>query len=149
MLNDTVCNVFLNLHTPWTLEKWHIRAALRQNGIWVPDEAIELPSQEITGPHRDQHGKYFSIFLTINKKERACVLCRIVLFCRDPSEILPELDLTAEKPLNPEPLFPGAVVPENTRSGVRWDRSLLSDEPPPSNFTYVPLPVDITRVVRE
>ena len=54
------------MHNPWKIEKWHVRTALRRGGIWCPgDHVLELPAQDITGPSPDQHGKCFSVFITV------------------------------------------------------------------------------------
>ena len=43
----------LTMHdlNPWKLEKWHVRLAMRQEGIYVQsDDAISINSKTLTGP---------------------------------------------------------------------------------------------------
>ena len=43
----------LTMHdlNPWKLEKWHVRLAMRQEGIYVQnDDAITINSKTLTGP---------------------------------------------------------------------------------------------------
>lgn len=35
---------------PWTVEKWHVRSALRAAGVNLPEAAITLPEEPIVGP---------------------------------------------------------------------------------------------------
>ncbi|GAU94653.1 hypothetical protein RvY_06385 [Ramazzottius varieornatus] len=132
-LENMCLDMPMNMHNPWTIERWQVRNALRKQGVWCPgDHVLELPAQAISGPNPDQHGKCFSIFLTINNKERACVLCRINLQCKDPAEALPPLPTDEGKPINPVPLFPGAVFPENKAPTRFPKKKTLNDVP------YVP-----------
>ncbi|OQV25542.1 putative 39S ribosomal protein L9, mitochondrial [Hypsibius exemplaris] len=125
-LSDILLLVPMNMHNPWKLERWHIRSALRLIGVWSPnDDVIELPQQEIRGPHLEMHGKSFSVFIRINGKERAHLLCQIDLRCKDPADALPVLDTF--KPDQFEPLFPGAVSDENKPTTLK--RRLPTDRP--------------------
>ncbi|XP_022257120.1 39S ribosomal protein L9, mitochondrial-like [Limulus polyphemus] len=76
-LSTRLVSVSMNRENPWTLEPWHIRVAFRKVGIIVPEEAIELPIQPISGPDMDKEDKEFAVFITINKTERVPVRCKI------------------------------------------------------------------------
>ncbi|KAL1426384.1 hypothetical protein MTO96_003392 [Rhipicephalus appendiculatus] len=43
MLKSTIVRLPMNRDQGWTVEPWHLRIALRQAGITVPEESIELP----------------------------------------------------------------------------------------------------------
>jgi len=45
-----VFDVCLSSSTPWTIEKWHIKASLRKHRVWVNDEQIEIPGGKVTDP---------------------------------------------------------------------------------------------------
>lgn len=76
-LSTRLVSVSMNRENPWTLEPWHIRVAFRKTGIIVPEEAIELPKQPISGPDMDKEDKEFAVFITINRTERVPVRCKI------------------------------------------------------------------------
>lgn len=69
--------VNMSVENPWVIEKWHIRANFRRRGIYVPEEAITMPEKQISGPNLDWEGKEFYITVTLNKKEKAIVRCRL------------------------------------------------------------------------
>lgn len=80
----------MNMKNPWTIEKWHVRAALRQSGIIVADDGcLELPSKPISGPDPKKEGKHFVSTIIINGKERSNILCRINHFINDEDLKLP------------------------------------------------------------
>ena len=81
----------MNMKNPWTIEKWHARAAFRQSGIILSDDCIQLPSQPISGPDPEKQGKHFFVTITINGKEQSPVLCRINHFINDDNQTLPVL----------------------------------------------------------
>lgn len=117
-IRKMVLNVPLNFHNPWTLEKYHIRAALRRRGIWATEEAfVKMPKRPIVGPNRDMHGRCFTVTLLINGREKVALLCRIQLVSNDPADMrtLPVLDSGGEIGLGLdegrqyEEVFPGAV----------------------------------------
>lgn len=57
----------MNMNQPWTIEPWHIRSALRQNGVQVMDDKlIELPSKPISGPDMNLEGKDFAVTITVS-----------------------------------------------------------------------------------
>lgn len=77
-------DVILNQLIPWTLEPWHIRAALRKEGIFITnDTQIELPSVEIAGPNLKNENKLFYVTVTINEEEKVKVRCRLRHWCSD------------------------------------------------------------------
>lgn len=79
----------MNKDHPWKVEKWHVRASLRKAGIFVPDEAIELPKEPITGPDLSKQNKEFCCTITINNCEKATARFRIHHWSTDPSDRLP------------------------------------------------------------
>lgn len=74
---NTVFNLCMSAETPWTVEKWHVRACLRRSGVVAPDDAIEMPEEPITGPDPKKNDKVFVVYITINGQERSPV--RILL----------------------------------------------------------------------
>lgn len=50
---------------PWVLEPWHIRVTLRKCLFHVPDDAIELPPDEIRGPDPSIQNKLFYVTITV------------------------------------------------------------------------------------
>lgn len=77
ILSTLVVLVNVNNETPWTLEKWHVRAALRQNGVQCTDDDFTMPEKTISGPNMDIDNKEFYITVTINNEEQVKVRCRI------------------------------------------------------------------------
>jgi len=69
--------VAVNEDNPWTIEKWHIRSAFRRAGFWVPDHAITMGENVISGPDQDLEGKQFLVTVTINNLETTPVRCQI------------------------------------------------------------------------
>ncbi|XP_069672003.1 large ribosomal subunit protein bL9m [Periplaneta americana] len=104
LLSNTNVVVLMNKETPWTVEPWHVRCSLRKAGIHVPEDAISLPEEPISGPNVDLEHKYFEVLVTINNTEKVFVKCVIrhwstyVSEKSDPLENMHELSL--------EPLFP-------------------------------------------
>ncbi|KAH7944854.1 hypothetical protein HPB49_001275 [Dermacentor silvarum] len=78
MLKSKIIRLPMNRDQGWTVEPWHLRSALRQAGITVPEEAIELPETPITGP--DYAGKENKVFLAtiyVNKVDKGMIPFRI------------------------------------------------------------------------
>ncbi|XP_053210686.1 39S ribosomal protein L9, mitochondrial-like [Panonychus citri] len=71
--------VTMSSDAPWKIEPWHIRVACRQIGLVVPDYAIKLPDEPITGPNIENELKDFAIQITVNKNPRETVNVRCVL----------------------------------------------------------------------
>lgn len=57
--------MLVNQENPWTIEKWHIRAAFRRSGIWVPDSAIKMGEKPISGPNLELEKKHFLVTVTV------------------------------------------------------------------------------------
>lgn len=58
-------NVVMNKEIPWTLEPWHIRTMFRKIGFIVPDEAITMPPQPISGPDMNLENKEFYVTVKV------------------------------------------------------------------------------------
>ncbi|KAG5866956.1 hypothetical protein JTB14_035410 [Gonioctena quinquepunctata] len=76
-LQRMTLSVVMNKEMAWTLEPWHVKASFRKCGYVVPEEAIELPGQPISGPNMDLENKEFAVTVTINKQEKVNVRCRL------------------------------------------------------------------------
>ncbi|CAB3245809.1 unnamed protein product [Arctia plantaginis] len=76
-LSRTLLQITMNKLEPWTLEPWHISTSFRKSGFIVPEYAIEMPPVEIRGPDLSLQEKEFYVTVTINKKEKVNVRCRI------------------------------------------------------------------------
>lgn len=77
-LEKEVIEVVVSDNVEWTLQKWHVKVALRKAGYNVPDYAIELPKTEISGPDiQGKEGKDFAVTVTINNHEKVPVRCCI------------------------------------------------------------------------
>ena len=59
--------VLVNQENPWTIEKWHIRAAFRRSGFCVPDYAIKMGERPISGPNLELENKHFLVTVTVSK----------------------------------------------------------------------------------
>lgn len=70
-------DVCLNGQTPWTIEKWHIKATLRRHNVWVSEDQIDIPGGQISGPDPSLEDKEFVAVLTINNHEKLDIRCRI------------------------------------------------------------------------
>jgi len=68
-------SIVMSKDVPWTLEKWHIKANFRKNGIYLPEDAITMPEKPISGPNLDLQEKEFYVTLTINNREQVKVRC--------------------------------------------------------------------------
>lgn len=78
MLKSTIIRLPMNRDEGWTVEPWHLRIALRQAGITVPEEAIELPETPITGPdYAGKENKVFFATIYVNKVDKGMVPFRI------------------------------------------------------------------------
>ncbi len=65
-LRNKVLSVFMNMHEPWTIQPWHIRATFRIDGVQIAnDDCIELPEPEISGPNLTWEGKDFVVFVKV------------------------------------------------------------------------------------
>ncbi|KAJ8714032.1 hypothetical protein PYW08_007652 [Mythimna loreyi] len=102
-LSRTVLQITMNKFEPWVLEPWHITASFRKSGFVVPEYAIEMPPTQIKGPDLSLQDKEFYITVTINKKEKVNVRCRIYHWASGVDR-LPWEESHWKKPK--EPLFP-------------------------------------------
>ncbi|XP_045625305.1 large ribosomal subunit protein bL9m [Procambarus clarkii] len=103
-LSLQVISVSMNLKNPWQLERWHVRVAFRKAGIYLPDDALTLPSEPIIGPDLSLQGKEFVVRVKINNKEETPVRCRINHYATNPRDRLPWIYHHWELPA--EPIFP-------------------------------------------
>ena len=60
-----ILKVYVSKENPWTLEKWHIRAAFRRSSFWVPDHAIKMNERPVSGPNAELEGKVFLVTVTV------------------------------------------------------------------------------------
>ena len=104
VLSTLLLSVVMNIETPWTLEKWHIRTCFRKAGVYVPEEAITMPEKTISGPNLDIENKEFYVTVTINKKEQVKVRCRIHHFHINSALQLPPVKKFYA--LDSSPIFP-------------------------------------------
>ena len=56
----------MNKENPWTIEPCHIRGAFRRACIRVPDDAITMPPEPISGPDLELEGKEFYVVVTVS-----------------------------------------------------------------------------------
>ncbi|KAJ8867397.1 hypothetical protein PR048_031198 [Dryococelus australis] len=76
-LSIMVLSVVMNKEVPWTVQPWHIRMSFRKSGVHMPESAIEMPAEPISGPDLKLEHKQFSVMVTINGVEQVPVKCRI------------------------------------------------------------------------
>lgn len=62
--------MLVNQENPWTIEKWHIRAAFRRSGFWVPDHAIKMSDRTISGPNLELEKKIFLVTVTVSENKK-------------------------------------------------------------------------------
>jgi len=72
-----VLDITLNMDVPWTIEKWHIKAALRKHRLWVTEDRIEIPGGEISGPDLSLESKEFVALVDVSHLEKLKIRCRI------------------------------------------------------------------------
>lgn len=80
--------VAVRLHrtSPWTMQPWHVSAALRHQEWVVPPAAIQIPGEPIHGPEPHMHQKEFYVIVTLNGTETTRVRCNLYLFSDDAHE---------------------------------------------------------------
>ena len=83
-----VLDICMNMDNSWTIEKWHIKIALRKHRTWTSEENIEIPGGEISGPNLDLENKEFIAILSINNFEKVKIRCRIHHLTTDPSRAI-------------------------------------------------------------
>jgi len=79
-LSKTVVPVVMNGEESWTLQPWHLKLALLNQGIFVNEDCIQI-AEEIKGPNPAYEAKEFLITLSINNFEKANI--RGILFHQD------------------------------------------------------------------
>lgn len=85
-----LCLVMHDLN-PWTLEKWHVRLALRQHGVLVNDEeSISINSKPVSGPNTNLHGKELCVKVKVNGLED--LRLRLVIFQNSEKELIGDDD---------------------------------------------------------
>ncbi|XP_076234268.1 mitochondrial ribosomal protein L9 [Calliopsis andreniformis] len=77
LLSQQYLLVEMSMHTPWTIEKWHIKASFRKAGFIVPEDAITLPERTISGPDLLIQDKEFYVIVKINNCEETKVRCKL------------------------------------------------------------------------
>ncbi|XP_022705321.1 39S ribosomal protein L9, mitochondrial-like [Varroa jacobsoni] len=95
LLRDTLFPLDMSPKNPWTVEKWHVRSALRAAGVNLPEAAITLPEEPIVGPD-NAFNKDFVVQIMINGQDEAHCRLRI---------------RSAEEGLSPAALFEESEVP--------------------------------------
>ncbi|KAH1005373.1 39S ribosomal protein L9, mitochondrial [Dendroctonus ponderosae] len=91
-LSRHILSVVMNKDHPWTIQPWHIKASFRKSGFVVPEHAITLPEQQITGPDMSLENKQFYVTVTINKSESVDVRCRLHHWSTEVVERLPYVE---------------------------------------------------------
>ena len=76
-LSQHYLSVQMSAYTPWTIEKWHLRASFRKEGIIVPEDAMTIPEKAISGPDLSIENKEFYVTVKINNREEIKVRCKI------------------------------------------------------------------------
>lgn len=77
VMRHMIVNITMSNDTPWTLERWHVRAAFRKCGVHLSDHCITMPNHEINGPNHDLENREFYVIVTLNNTEKTPVRCRI------------------------------------------------------------------------
>jgi len=85
LLTSMVIKIPMNIEEPWTLEPRHVRTAFRLAGVHVPEAAIKMPQDVISGPApvQTKDNIEFKVAVTLNNKEVVEVRCQIVQPLRD------------------------------------------------------------------
>lgn len=103
VLSSLIIGITMNKENKWVIEPWHVRAAFRKAGVHLKEDCIELPKERIEGPDMNLEGKEFFVTVTINKKEKVKVRCRIHHWSTDIIHRLPNVPFHWTLPA--EPLF--------------------------------------------
>merc|ERR1712212_438788 len=99
----------LGMHdiNPWTLEKWHVRLALRHRGVHVDDEdSIVINAKPVSGPSPKLNGRELCIRLKVNGLED--LRLRLVIYQNSEKDSLGDgdEDIPLEDILNKEEIPP-------------------------------------------
>ncbi|XP_043581778.1 39S ribosomal protein L9, mitochondrial [Bombus pyrosoma] len=76
-LSQCYLPVTMSMDNPWTIEKWHVKVAFRNEGYIVPEYAITLPEKTISGPDLSIENKEFYVIVKINNIEEVKVRCKV------------------------------------------------------------------------
>ena len=107
-LSEHYLSVQMSAYTPWTIEKWHLRASFRKEGIIVPEDAMTIPEKAISGPDLSIENKEFYVTVKINNYEEVKVRCKIHHW---PSDVNDQADTQGEVPFWDLPSI--AIFPED------------------------------------
>jgi len=77
-LQKFVVPIVMSGNNRWTLDKWHVKFALLNQGILLEENCIKIPEEKISGPNEAIEGGEFLLMLKINDFETIKV--RAVLF---------------------------------------------------------------------
>ena len=64
-LSTIVVPVVMNGNVRWTLEPWHVKFALLNQGILLEENCIKLPEEKINGPNQALHEGEFLLTLQV------------------------------------------------------------------------------------
>jgi len=129
----------LTMHdlNPWKLEKWHVRLAMRQEGIYVQnDDAITINSKTLTGPDSRLQGKELLVKLKVNQLEDIRLRAVIYqnsekLFTGDEDADIPMEDILAKDEIPPpgwQWMFNEPVFEDERQELLQIPRHDLTDE---------------------
>lgn len=76
-LRTSVFSLLMSSTKPWTIKPYHVKVALRNGGLIVPDSSIFLPTEPIEGPDEELQNKVFIVNIKINNKEIKPTRCVI------------------------------------------------------------------------
>ena len=66
-LSSIVVPIVMNGDVRWTLEPWHVKFALLNQGILLEEKCIKLPEEKINGLNEALHGGEFLLTLQVCK----------------------------------------------------------------------------------
>ena len=107
-LSQHYLSVQMSAYTPWTIEKWHLKASFRKEGIIVPEDAMTIPEKAISGPDLSIENKEFYVTVKINNCEEVKVRCKIHHW---PSDVNDQADTQGDIPFWDLPSI--AIFPED------------------------------------
>ncbi|XP_017891800.1 39S ribosomal protein L9, mitochondrial [Ceratina calcarata] len=86
LLSQLYLPLNMSLDTPWTIEKWHVKASFRKAGYIVPENTITMPTKPISGPDLSIESREFYVVVTINNQEEVKVRCKIFHYTSNPEK---------------------------------------------------------------
>ena len=69
-MSKYVVPILMNGSNKWTLEPWHVKFALLNDGVLLEENCIKLPDQKISGPNYTLDSTEFLLTLQINDFEK-------------------------------------------------------------------------------